>query len=770
MAEGLQENMQLIDYDGTFLGDVDAFLKKEKMSDKGFNYNVITVLGCQSSGKSTLLNRLFNTNFQVMDALQGRGQTTKGLWMSVDHESPTVIIDVEGTDSKERGEDRLTFEHRAALFSLALADCVVVNMWYHDLGRYTASNYGLLKTVMAVNLELFAQQASSQRTTMLFVIRDHIEAQTPLAALKTMILNDIRNIWREIKKPPQFENTDADIMFDFQTVGLPSKFMMESAFNEKTTELKTRWLEELRPKEYSRKIPADGFAYYCKSVWDTILKSSDLDIPSQKEMLASYRCEEIKNAVLLSLQEELGKKTADAAAKEVSDLPEWTAHIFKDAIEKYTEPAQRYEESVFMKKREQLTDTLFAETQKVVDLHLSHVRSRITHEGQKALDTKLGGLDRSSGEGVARFDVWKRFAETCEQWKGDLVKQFETAASACSVHLPGCDKPRDFHTQSARDALCDGLDTIIEKQKQAELSEVHAYMQAAANKELSGFDLLLANSSLSSEDFWSKSTDLTKEVYLKIVMDLEDTYKGMGLERAALDEDALKETVGQVRARLDRLVDYLDVRMAQRFNAHFQTDEQGAPRHWPSSTPEAIQKIFVVAKNKGLEMLDMFSSVKLDLKKITDNPPTSLLKKLALPLLDDRRKAAVESRGLTLMQKACQEALVIQTTGGVATKIPLWLWGALVILGWNEFVAVISSPFTLILCLLACAFAGFCYLTGNMTLPLKLLHQSMGLSTTVLLPLVHTLHKYFTEQAETAIPSSTPVPVRKRRTEEEKQD
>jgi len=47
------------------------------------------------------------------------------------HESATLIVDVEGTDSKERGENRKTFEHRASLFSLAIADMVIVNMWYN---------------------------------------------------------------------------------------------------------------------------------------------------------------------------------------------------------------------------------------------------------------------------------------------------------------------------------------------------------------------------------------------------------------------------------------------------------------------------------------------------------------------------------------------------------------------------------------------------------------------------------------------------------------
>ena len=40
-----------------------------------------------------------------------------------------MILDCEGTDSKERGEDRFRFEHCSSLFALAMADVLIINMW-----------------------------------------------------------------------------------------------------------------------------------------------------------------------------------------------------------------------------------------------------------------------------------------------------------------------------------------------------------------------------------------------------------------------------------------------------------------------------------------------------------------------------------------------------------------------------------------------------------------------------------------------------------------
>ena len=57
-------------------------MKREGLLDKGTKYHVVSIIGGQSSGKSTLLNAMFGTNFDMMDAKKGRRQTTKGIWCS----------------------------------------------------------------------------------------------------------------------------------------------------------------------------------------------------------------------------------------------------------------------------------------------------------------------------------------------------------------------------------------------------------------------------------------------------------------------------------------------------------------------------------------------------------------------------------------------------------------------------------------------------------------------------------------------------------------
>lgn len=77
------------------------------MMDRGTDYKTVAVIGCQSSGKSTLLNLLFDTTFEVMDESKGRQQTTKGIWLNRNLNGNLLVLDIEGTDSKERGEQRM---------------------------------------------------------------------------------------------------------------------------------------------------------------------------------------------------------------------------------------------------------------------------------------------------------------------------------------------------------------------------------------------------------------------------------------------------------------------------------------------------------------------------------------------------------------------------------------------------------------------------------------------------------------------------------------
>lgn len=159
------------------------YLSFEHVASAGFNYHLISVFGSQSTGKSTLLNYLFGTEFSVM-AESERRQTTKGIWLSKNRRGKMadniMVMDVEGTDGRERGEDQ-DFERKSALFALATSEVLIVNIWEHQVGLYQGANMGLLKTVFEVNLQLFLKDRKYVSPPSMWIFADVLEIDATLA-------------------------------------------------------------------------------------------------------------------------------------------------------------------------------------------------------------------------------------------------------------------------------------------------------------------------------------------------------------------------------------------------------------------------------------------------------------------------------------------------------------------------------------------------------------------------------------------------------------
>ena len=218
-----------------------------------------------------------------------------------------MVMDVEGTDGRERGEDQVRhttyalslqalnqfqdFERKSALFSLASSEILIVNLWEHQVGLYQGANMGLLKTVFEVNLGLFGKKAkdgsvvssntslphstviysTSGRTLLLFVIRDHI-GQTPLANLQATLTADLGRIWDSLSKPTELKDLPLSHYFDLAFTALPHKILSADKFESEVQNLRKRFVDKTSPDYlfkpvYHKRIPADGVAFYMEGIW-----------------------------------------------------------------------------------------------------------------------------------------------------------------------------------------------------------------------------------------------------------------------------------------------------------------------------------------------------------------------------------------------------------------------------------------------------------------------------------------------------------------------
>ena len=303
--------LQLLDDRGELAAADDAerslehfIAHKSGLAADAANFAVVSIMGPQSSGKSTLMNQLFGTPFAVMDSAQGRSQTTKGAWLSTSANN-TLVLDLQGTDSIESGDGGKTFERQSSLLALALCDVVIVNVWSNDLGRADASNMSLLRTVFEVHLQLFggaaAKRGAPPKTTLLFLIRDHIAEQTPLEKLEEMVHRDVASVWAAADKPDGFDG-GVESVFAIQIAGLPHFVFQRAAFDDAAAALRRRFergaAETLLPPPAADAVPLDGLGAYVRQLWSAIRAEEDLDLPTHKQALATHRCAQIADGLL----------------------------------------------------------------------------------------------------------------------------------------------------------------------------------------------------------------------------------------------------------------------------------------------------------------------------------------------------------------------------------------------------------------------------------------------------------------------------------------
>ena len=99
------------------------------------NVHIISILGTQSTGKSSLLNNIYNLDFAVTAA-----RTTKGINMRVltsrDKTKTFVLLDTEGLRALEQKNinymQQRNNDNRLATFVLGIADICLVNIEKFD--------------------------------------------------------------------------------------------------------------------------------------------------------------------------------------------------------------------------------------------------------------------------------------------------------------------------------------------------------------------------------------------------------------------------------------------------------------------------------------------------------------------------------------------------------------------------------------------------------------------------------------------------------------
>ncbi|RKP05732.1 RHD3/Sey1, partial [Thamnocephalis sphaerospora] len=391
------------------------------MSHYGRDYHTVAIFGSQSTGKSTLLNALFGTDFSIMNSSSGRSQTTLGtyicIWMGKSADTNILVMDIEGVDGQERGEDKLV-ERRSALFSLATAEVLVVNMHEVAIGLYNGANVELLKTVFEANLRL-SKGKGNCKTLLFFVIRDCI-SQTPLAYHENKLRGNMTKIWDNIAKPEHLANSSFSDFFDCMVVGLPPKPVMPDQFNEATDRLRLRFTDPsdsnyvFKPC-YHRGIPIDGFSHYASGIWASILLADNmLSIPSQQMLLAEHRCAELYTEAKAAFEQNTSAIKAQVNDGKVIDgLGNMVEKARSEAIAAFDANAKHYHRDVYMEMRGKLYDTFNEQLSIIFRSQVKNLAAKLAEQ----FDTEMMPLRANSADlfatkaGDIRQNILQAFEE-----------------------------------------------------------------------------------------------------------------------------------------------------------------------------------------------------------------------------------------------------------------------------------------------------------------------------------------------------------------------
>ncbi|KAK8134052.1 Protein SEY1 [Apiospora sp. TS-2023a] len=759
-----EHGIQVIDGDKEYNTSLNKYFEGTDVADAGFNYHLISVFGSQSTGKSTLLNHLFGTEFNVMSETERR-QTTKGIWMSKNKKGSMaeniMVMDVEGTDGRERGEDQ-DFERKSALFALATSEVLIVNIWEHQVGLYQGANMGLLKTVFEVNLQLFLKdKQSTPRSLLFFVIRDHI-GNTPLSNLRNTLVQDLSKLWDTISKPQGLEKSRIEDYFDFAFSALPHKILQPEKFVSEVDRLGRRFISGTRSgktssehgdqeleggvflPEYHRRIPADGFSVYAEGIWDQIVNNKDLDLPTQQELLAQFRCDEISRECLVAFDEVIApmeeKQAESARIGQPFVLPKLGATgsaTRGKALKTFEVSASRYHKGVFKRKQTELETKIDQRLKTLYHGQLSAAHKSGVTSFSEAVSSAVKAGQKSGGA--------YEFADIVDAEKTKVLEDYRNEAQSLAIQGVPWTNFKSQYLLFEKD-----LDDVSAKLRKEEMRRLATRVERWVKSRLGDsvgleFNKLGSGRAGSGAPEDGEKPPTEKDLWDRIWKSFESIVKEAEVrfsERAKSFEASQEEVdVGLWRLRRKSWIALREkveeevmegnilLKLRENFEDKFRYDDAGVPRIWRPA--DDIEGIYTKARESTLTLIPLLSKFKLSstfgppaLPEFIGHQPPGAEPEDEDDLapiggVDEEDGKSLEEE-MTILSEGKRQDLVVRfkkTADGVyveakrsaiggVSQVPLYFYGVLLALGWNELLTVLRNP---VLFLLLIVLAGGTY-------------------------------------------------------------
>lgn len=796
--------MQIVTFDGEYAEDnVIACLPSNSASWES-RYQIVAIMGPQSSGKSTLLNHAFGTTFVEMDDSLGRSQTTQGVWLSQGEtcETPTLVMDLEGTDGRERGEEDTAFEKQTALFAMASADVLLVNIWCNDIGREQASGKPLLRTIFEVNLKVFSPE---KKIVLLFVIRDR--SKTPFERLVENLRADVEAIWRGITKPERYANSEITDLFELKFTSLPHYEHEHESFVAEAKALRNRFdaprsnEDSLRAEQAA--VPITGLGVSLREVWSTVKANKDLDLPAHKIMVATVRCEEIADAAhaRLAEDEELTSLLAEAKQGKVSHLSSRLEKLTNTAVTPYDDEAKYFVKDVREAKRADLKARIVKTLGEVTALHLDQVRGEIVSSLVHEVNSTLGDASvayaqakKKGGDKVGFTEFIKgKFSTLDAEWESRLDDALPTDDLSWAEFVIA-------QTKEFQKEIDQAVDALRKERMNLTIHACERAMERAVGSQAIG---LLEEA---PRDMWHRMRQMRTAAVEKWDSEVAETVDEFDPNAEELEHfhDNMRNRITEVVEAKSRDASAAALaHMKQAFARVFSKDSKGLPRTWrPLDDVAAINR---KAQREALRVLALLAVSRLDdnVDEKTDDAHIKAIETALYGLIpavvqpttgadeaneepkakedvsaslptewedandDDVMLSPAECRTVWLQFEsdtlyavsqamAAKEAARRALTGGA----PIWMIVLLIVLGMNEIRWLLTHPLTLFILVAVGLYARAIYNQLDVASAMQLgLIPGLTVLGTKIVPIgLSILKKLADEGAASWSPDPTPVP------------
>lgn len=469
---------------------------------------------------------------------------------------------------------------------------------------------------------------------------------------------------------------------------------------------------------------------YAQGIWDQIESNKDLDLPTQQELLAQFRCDEISrqslvafDKTILPLEEEQEQAKQQGKPTVITGLGKLLYESRAKTLSSFDSDAGRYHKRVYQAKKTELEEKIDGRLKALFAGQLNAIHVSGIQDFSEAVSAAV-----RSGQKQGSYD----FAAIVASEQKTALDRFKTIAGETAVEgAPWSDYEQPLRlyekelgkisAQLRRDEMR-RLTMRVERWVKSRVSE---NMDLLFNELVSGRETTAAATSSAAGEAMSKPSEFTIwdrvwSSFLVIVGDAEKRFSERAASFSASSDEVevgvwrlKRRSWGLLHAKLDEILmeGNLLLKLRENFDDKFRYDDRGVPRVWRPT--DDIEGAYKAARESTLTLIPLLARFRL--AETSEPPPldewigrtpaaaTAADEEDLHPIggVDEEEGQQSLEEETTLLSETKRQDLTARfrkaadgvyveakrgAIGGI-TQVPLYFYGLLLALGWNEILA-----------------------------------------------------------------------------------